>query len=238
MAVLTGTAPARVQGLPQPSDNFPRRFRNRAPLAIRQIISQGVLDQWSSDPEHVIQALNQSVQEQQTQAAAAAAASKDDTLGCGAKQETVLLPTGADPAVLLPYLGSSQEGDTPPLSVMVAEDTKNFMDDPQFTKTITMTAREIVARVLAPPSLSSGVVVSTVEEDGMDVINEMDIVVPSLQIHQDAAHHSWICPLASTTGLALVAFTPDDDHGLGEGTKEGSDADLDLVSGGDHAPAL
>lgn len=188
MAVLTGSAPARVQGLPQPSDNFPRRFRNRAPLAIRQIIPQGVLDQWSSDPEHVIQALNQSVQEQQT---------KNKTLGCGAKQETVL-PTGAEPAVLLPYLGLE---DAPPLPVMVAEDTKNFMDDPQFTKTITMTAREIVAHVLAPkpftPALLSSEIVPTL--DDTDVISEMD-VVPSLQIQdaQTVVHvvaNSLICPL-------------------------------------------
>ncbi|KAF9956050.1 hypothetical protein BGZ72_003076 [Mortierella alpina] len=214
MAVLTGSAPARVQGLPQPSDNFPRRFRNRAPLAIRQIIPQSVLDQWSSDPEHVILALNQSVHEQQQQRQAA---SKDDTLGCGARQDTVS-PTGAETAVLLPYLGSQ---DAPPLPVMVAEDAKNFMDDPQFTKTITMTAREIVAHVLAPKPftsalLSSGIV-PTVE--GMDVISEMDIV-PSLQI-QDAQTimvtqmaHSLICPLCENQVNDQAHQQQEQQHGL------------------------
>ncbi|CAO3565918.1 unnamed protein product [Mortierella alpina] len=219
MAVLTGLAPARVQGLPQPTDHFPRRYRNHAPLVIRQIIPQGVLDQWASDPEYVIQALNQSVQEQQQQQQQQKqerppqAASKDDTLSCGAKQETVLPHAVADPAaVLLPYLRSSQEA--PPLPVMVAEDTKNFMDDPQFTKTITMTAREIVARVLIPrpvtaTELSSGVVPTV--EDGTDVMaGEMDTVVPSLHIQDDAPTvlgvtpvmaaavargHGWMCPL-------------------------------------------
>lgn len=212
MAVLTGTASARVQGLPQPSDNFPRRFRNRAPLAIRQIIQQSVLDQWSSDPEHVIQALNQSVQEQQ-QLLKQAASKDSNTLGCGAKQETVSA-TGADPVVvLLPYLGSSQhdEDAPPPLPVMVAEDAKNFMDDPQFTKTITMTAREIVGRVLAPKqhfttALMSSGIVSAVH--GMEVINEMDRTVPSLQIQDPPTMSqevtvapSWICPLCENQAM-------------------------------------
>ncbi|KAF9572288.1 hypothetical protein EC968_010079 [Mortierella alpina] len=218
MAVLTGTASARVQGLPRPSDNFPRRFRNRAPLAIRQIISQSVLDQWSSDPEHVIQALNQSVQEQQ-QLLKQAASKDNNTLGCGAKQETVSA-TGADPAVvLLPYLGSSQHDDDappPPLPVMVAEDAKNFMDDPQFTKTITMTAKEIVGRVLAPKQhfttapISSGIVSAV---NGMEVINnEMDRTVPSLQIQDPpttgkimsqevTVAPSWICPLCENQAM-------------------------------------
>ncbi|KAF8981427.1 hypothetical protein BGZ46_002854 [Entomortierella lignicola] len=116
------SVPIKVHGLPQPVDNFSRRFRNRAPLAIRQIISEKVLEQWSSNPAHVAQALNQNVHTTEL------------------KQEQFNQDE----------YESDESGNThaPLLPVMIAEDTKNFMDNPQFTKKITMTADEIVGRVL------------------------------------------------------------------------------------------
>ncbi|KAF9372838.1 hypothetical protein CPB97_000979 [Podila verticillata] len=108
MAALSASAPAQVQGLLTPEDRFPRRYRNQLPLAIRQIIAPSVLEQWSSNPQHVIESLIQSVKEQHT----------------GGDNKETLLP------------------------VMVAEDSKNFMDNPQFTKKIHMSASEIVQRVL------------------------------------------------------------------------------------------
>ncbi|KAF9404359.1 hypothetical protein BGZ94_004222 [Podila epigama] len=52
---------------------------------------------------------------------------KQDELKCMDEEETALLP------------------------VMVAEDTKNFMDNPQFTKKIHMSAKQIVERVILSP---------------------------------------------------------------------------------------
>ncbi|KAF9140434.1 hypothetical protein BGX30_006535 [Mortierella sp. GBA39] len=56
---------------------------------------------------------------------------------------------------------------------MVAEDAKNFMDNPQFTKRIDMTAREIVARVLLQKQRQE-------PEEAM-----MEVVVPQLEVLQE-----------------------------------------------------
>ncbi|KAF9143634.1 hypothetical protein BG015_000364 [Linnemannia schmuckeri] len=125
---------SQVQGLPQESDAFPRRFRNKNPLILRQIVSLPVLEEWSSHPEQVVQALNQTSSTQQD--------------------------TGAG------------EGVEPLLPVMVAEDTKNFMDNPQFTRKVDMTAREIVARVLLQKQWG--------KEEAM-----MEVVLPQLEILQE-----------------------------------------------------
>ncbi|KAF8945669.1 hypothetical protein BGZ47_002229 [Haplosporangium gracile] len=125
---------SQIQALPQESDAFPRRFRNKNPLILRQIVSPSVLERWSSHPEHVVQALNQTVNAQQE-------------AGAGEGME-LLLP------------------------VMVAEDTKNFMDNPQFTRKIDMTAREIVARVLLQKPWE--------KEEAV-----MEVVVPQLEIFQE-----------------------------------------------------
>ncbi|KAF9920126.1 hypothetical protein BGZ65_011522, partial [Modicella reniformis] len=147
MAVLTASVPTQVQGLPQSNDNFPRRFRNKFPLVLRQIVHKDVIEQWSSDPEHVTCCLNQSVYEQ------------DQGLPQQQKQQQQaqqqLLSQGADSSPPTAQAASeavqahTQESLLP---VMIAEDTKNFMDHPQFTKKISMTAREIAARVLVRPA--------------------------------------------------------------------------------------
>ncbi|KAG0215337.1 hypothetical protein BGX28_000077 [Mortierella sp. GBA30] len=178
MAVLVATTPASVQGLPQPSDNFSRRFRNRSPVVIRQIIPQIVLDQWSSDPEHVINALNRSVYEHQQQPTV----KDEEEVGCSEKQENVI-PADAEAeasTVSLPCLGTK---DDPHLPVMVAEDTKNFMDNPQFTKKITMTAREIAARVF-PPRSESPALPSFRIETGSDIeeTEHLEDIVPDLLV--------------------------------------------------------
>ncbi|KAK3834795.1 MAG: hypothetical protein JOS17DRAFT_737768, partial [Linnemannia elongata] len=131
--------PSQVQGLPQEETAFPRRFRNKNPLILRQIVSPSVLEQWSSHPEHVVQALNQTAS------------------GTGAGVEV-------------------GEGGEPLLPVMVAEDAKNFMDNPQFTMKIDMTAREIVARVLSQKQGQE----QEEEEEAM-----MEVVVPQLKVLQE-----------------------------------------------------
>ncbi|KAF9130907.1 hypothetical protein BGW39_002497 [Mortierella sp. 14UC] len=139
MARLETLTPTQVQGLPQETTHFPRRFRNKNPLIIRQIVSSAVLEKWSSHPEHVIQALNQT---------APPSSSQD----------------------------SGVAGGEPLLPVMVAEDTKNFMDNPQFTRKIDMTARGIVARVLAAPHIGG-------EGSGAE---EAKVVVPQLEVQDEA----------------------------------------------------
>ncbi|KAF9547938.1 hypothetical protein EC957_007451 [Mortierella hygrophila] len=124
--------PSQVHGLPQEETAFPRRFRNRNPLILRQIVSPSVLEQWSSHPEYVVQALNQTASE-----------------------------------------AGVEEGEEPLLPVMVAEDAKNFMDNPQFTKKIDMTAREIVARVLLQKQ----------RQEPEEAI--MEVVVPQLEVLQE-----------------------------------------------------
>lgn len=136
VARLDTMNPSQVQGLPQEETAFPRRFRNKNPLILRQIVSPSVLEQWSSHPEHVIQALNQTAS------------------GAGAG------------------VGGGEE---PLLPVMVAEDAKNFMDNPQFTMKIDMTAREIVARVLLQKQRREQ------EEDE----EMMEVMVPQLDVLQE-----------------------------------------------------
>ncbi|KAF9092993.1 hypothetical protein BGX29_010160 [Mortierella sp. GBA35] len=148
MTRLATSTPTQVQGLPQASDNFPRRFRNKNPLIIRQIVAPSVLEQWSSSPGHVVQALNQT---------AAGAAEKRG------QEQDVTAAGGADP--LLP--------------VMVAEDRRNFMDNPQFTRKIDMTARDIVARVLVG-SGRQGDHGATRTSSELDA----DVVVPELVISE------------------------------------------------------
>lgn len=128
---------SQVQGLPQEETAFPRRFRNKNPLILRQIVSPSVLEQWSSHPEHVSQALNQTAS------------------GAGASEK-----------------------EEPLLPVMVAEDTKNFMDNPQFTKKIDMTAREIVARVLLQKQRRE-------QEEAV-----MEVLVPQLEVLQEEQHQA------------------------------------------------
>ncbi|KAF9905618.1 hypothetical protein EC991_001518 [Linnemannia zychae] len=164
MARLETLTPTQVQGLPQETTHFPRRFRNKNPLIIRQIVSPAVLEQWSSHPEHVIQALNQT------------ASSTHETGVEGMHEEEPLLP------------------------VMVAEDTKNFMDNPQFTRKIDMTAREIVARVLVAPDLGSRgvggvgaeVVVPQlkVQGDNQQQVGGDEVVVPALIFAHSSASSS------------------------------------------------
>ncbi|KAG0368370.1 hypothetical protein BGX24_002856, partial [Mortierella sp. AD032] len=173
MARLETLTPTKVQGLPQETTHFPRRFRNKNPLIIRQIVSSIVLEQWSSHPEHVIQALNQTA-------------------------------SGAE--------GVQEEEGEPLLPVMVAEDTMNFMDNPQFTRKIDMTAREIVARVLRP-SLGVGEEV-TVEADfelmvpQLEVQDEAqqvgggDVVVPVLALVESASSSSSSLPLSSSVSVS------------------------------------
>jgi hypothetical protein len=129
--------PSQVHGLPQPTDAFPRRFRNKYPLILRQIVAPSVLEQWSSHPEHVVQALNQTA-----------------STGAGAGVEVE---------------------EEPLLGVMVAEDTKNFMDNPQFTRKVDMTAREIVARVLS---------IRSVEQEEQ-ITTMMEVVVPQLEVQEE-----------------------------------------------------
>ncbi|KAI9239374.1 hypothetical protein MVEG_11182 [Podila verticillata NRRL 6337] len=129
MVALSASAPAQVRGLLTPEDRFPRRYRNQLPLAIRQIIAPSVLEQWSSNPQHVIESLIQSVKEQQQKE------HQQDQEGCGRDIEQ---EHGEDNKETL-------------LPVMVAEDSKNFMDNPQFTKKIHMSAYEIVQRVIMRP---------------------------------------------------------------------------------------
>lgn len=138
VARLDTMKPTKIQGIPHPTDSFPRRFRNKNPLILRQIVAPSVIEQWSSHPEYVIQALNQT-------ASAGAGA------GVGVEEE-------------------------PLLGVMVAEDTKNFMDNPQFTRKVDMTAREIVARVLSTKSI-----VQRVEQDVM----MMEVAVPQLEVQEE-----------------------------------------------------
>ncbi|KAK3844459.1 MAG: hypothetical protein J3R72DRAFT_438100 [Linnemannia gamsii] len=173
MARLETLTPTKVQGLPQETTHFPRRFRNKNPLIIRQIVSSIVLEQWSSHPEHVIQALNQTA-------------------------------SGAE--------GVQEEEGEPLLPVMVAEDTMNFMDNPQFTRKIDMTAREIVARVLRP-SLGVGEEV-TVETDSEVMVPQLevqdeaqqvgggDVVVPVLALVESASSSSSSLPLSSSVSVS------------------------------------
>ncbi|KAG0036598.1 hypothetical protein BGZ82_003974 [Podila clonocystis] len=130
MVALSASVPTQIKGLPTPEDRFPRRYRNQLPLAIRQIIAPCILEQWSSKPQHVIEALIQSVKEQEQ---------KDQKSQEGnGREHTQELEHGEDKEDIL-------------LPVMVAEDTKNFMDNPQFTKKIHMSASEIVQRVIVRP---------------------------------------------------------------------------------------
>ncbi|KAG0360001.1 hypothetical protein BG005_011694 [Podila minutissima] len=131
MAALSASAPAQIKGLPTPDDRFPRRYRNQLPLAIRQIIAPSVLKQWASNPQHVIDALIQSVKEQEQKEEQ----KRQEDCGREHNQEQEHWEDLED--TLLP--------------VMVAEDTKNFMDNPQFTKKIHMSASEIVQRVIVRP---------------------------------------------------------------------------------------
>ncbi|KAF9917201.1 hypothetical protein BX616_001681, partial [Lobosporangium transversale] len=135
-----------VQGLPQPIDNFPRRVRNKIPLAIRQIIDTKVLHQWARDPQHVTRALNQSVREQEQK--------QKQQQRQGMERS---LPTATTTNISTPgtNLSSLDQFEEPLLPVMVAEDSKNFIDNPQFTRKINMTANEIIERVLVRPSSSS-----------------------------------------------------------------------------------
>lgn len=128
MVALSASAPAQVKGLPTPEERFPRRYRNQLPLVIRQIIAPSVLEQWSSNPQHVIESLIQSVEEQQQKEQQGQEDYDRDTVqGHGGDNKETLLP------------------------VMVAEDSKNFMDNPQFTKKIHMSASDIVQRVIVRP---------------------------------------------------------------------------------------
>ncbi|KAG0271896.1 hypothetical protein BGZ95_000230 [Linnemannia exigua] len=179
MARLETLTPTKVQGLPQETTHFPRRFRNKNPLIIRQIVSSTVLEQWSSHPEYVIQALNQTAS------------------GSEGVQE------------------QEEEEEEPLLPVMVAEDTKNFMDNPQFTRKIDMTAREIVARVLRS-SLKDGEEVE-VEVDSEVIVPQLDIrveaqqqqvggggdvVVPALALVESAFSSSSSLPLSSSVSVS------------------------------------
>ncbi|KAF8939981.1 hypothetical protein BGZ58_008141 [Dissophora ornata] len=236
MAVLTASEPANVLGLPQPADNFPRRFRNRAPLAIRQIVSKQVLEQWSSDPQHVARALNQSVQagdqrqspqqqgDQQQRMAESQTIVQDHTGSTTEKLEGAnSLSTVRSSSPVKSILGAEvlpASDKDPLLPVMVAEDTKNFMDNPQFTKKIAMTAKEIVARVLVHPSLSSlshsgSEIKGTVEADEANA----DMFVPDLQIHdaQTLTHaNAASCPLCESYANEQANFDDINHHGDNE----------------------
>ncbi|KAI1318304.1 hypothetical protein EDD11_006817 [Mortierella claussenii] len=177
-AIVTASVPTEVQGLPQPSDNFPRRFRSRAPLVIRQIIAHKVLQQWSFDPHHVVQALNQTAQ--------------IDNRLLGQGQEHLL-------------------EEEPLLPVMVAEDTKNFMDNPQFTQIVSMTAKDIVARVFVKQQQQQ---VDAGVEQGMDTASSttlanvmtqqasVDAPVPDPHIHDAQTPTSVNTNNATLTGGA------------------------------------
>ncbi|KAG0320228.1 hypothetical protein BGZ99_004651 [Dissophora globulifera] len=167
MAVLTASTPKQIQGLPQPSDGFPRRFRNRQPLAIRQIVSPEVLARWSSDQEHVAQALTQSVQPL----------------------------SAADPPTQAP----------PQLPVMVAEDTKNFIDNPQFTKQINMTAKEIVARVLVRAAFSSDLPHNA--GSSSDVKGDEDEASTDMFVQEDDAQTSTPRTILASTSTATTTAT-------------------------------
>ncbi|KAF9172819.1 Xanthine phosphoribosyltransferase 1 [Mortierella sp. AD010] len=159
---------ASVRGLPQPEDNFARKFRNRAPLVIRQIVSPKVLKQWSTDPTHIAGALNQSVQ--------------------GQEQEQ-----GQELPQLLRHqqdqYGSLETNKEPLLPVMIAEDTRNFMDNPRFTKKITMTASEVVERVLVPHHNLSNAGSEFREALGTEMVST-DTIVPHASIKETSN-----CPL-------------------------------------------
>ncbi|KAG0045902.1 hypothetical protein BGZ83_008893 [Gryganskiella cystojenkinii] len=220
MAVhLHASAPLEIQGLPQPSDRFPYRYRNQAPLVLRHIVPVKVVERWSNDPEHVFWSLNQPQEPMsksdvhsnsihnkgETVLSAALALEKAiaDLTGVpgpnhSQQQSDSSTTTTADlvpgsiaflaqdfenvvaahinantsskatsMTTTAPHLsttGSTQvlalssltPPSTPPietmLTVMVAEDTKNFMDNPQFTKKVEMSTRDIVRRVLVPRS--------------------------------------------------------------------------------------
>ncbi|KAF9112685.1 Xanthine phosphoribosyltransferase 1 [Mortierella sp. AM989] len=162
---------AETESLPQPEDNFARRFRNRAPLVIRQIVSQKVIKRWTSDPAHITRALNQSVQETEQE---------EEQLPHYQRTQDELNGTTN------PALRACTQLKEPLLPVMIAEDTKNFMDNPQFTKKITMTANEIVARVLVPESSTE--------------LASVDAVIPNLQIKeaQTSIKEMSNCPLCES----------------------------------------
>ncbi|KAF9356131.1 hypothetical protein BGX26_005681 [Mortierella sp. AD094] len=185
---MPGIVFTSVHGLPQPEDNFARRFRNRAPLAIRQIVSQKVLKQWSTDPAHIASALNQSVQ----------------VIGQGQEQEQPQLQQHQQD-----QYRSVETSKEPLLPVMIAEDTKSFMDNPQFTKKITMTASEIVARVLVPSSATNagpefrGAL-------GTEMVSA-DTVVPHLQIKEaHAIKEISDCPLCESHAKEQANFNKND----------------------------
>ncbi|GJJ74758.1 hypothetical protein EMPS_07116 [Entomortierella parvispora] len=179
---LEASTPVQVHGLPQPSDRFPYRYRNQAPLILRQIVPNKVLDQWSNDPDHVVQSLNQQYtgkEETRGQidtmvqvldkaidglAICGIPDLSKEAAGSGATAPEESSPatkiaegTGAantvnmEEAALTLMTPPSSPPPTPLLTVMVAEDTKNFMDNPQFTKKIEMSAKEIADRVLLTP---------------------------------------------------------------------------------------
>ncbi|KAG0348101.1 hypothetical protein BG004_006076 [Podila humilis] len=123
MVALSASVPTQIQGLPRLEEHFPRRYRNQLPLIMRQIIEPHVLEQWATNPQHVIEALVRSAKEQGRQE------NQEHESGAAERQEPIMLP------------------------VMVAEDTKNFMDDPQFTKKVHMSAGDIVHRVIVSDRL-------------------------------------------------------------------------------------
>ena len=178
---LEASTPVQVQGLPQPSDRFPYRYRNQAPLILRQIVPVKVLDQWSNDPDHVVQSLSlQDTTKQQTPGqiesmdqvldqvieglaicgipdlnkeakGSRATAPEDSSSTTKIAEEAGTTTVVIEEAALTLMTPPSSPSSTPLLTVMVAEDTKNFMDNPQFTKKIEMSVKEIVDRVLLVP---------------------------------------------------------------------------------------
>ncbi|KAF9317080.1 hypothetical protein BG003_001192 [Podila horticola] len=193
MVALSASAPAQIKGLPTPEDRFPRRYRNQLPLAIRQIIAPSVLEQWSSNPQHVVDALIQSVNEQEQKV------HQKSQEGCGA-EHTQEQEHGEDSEDTL-------------LPVMVAEDTKNFIDNPQFTKKIHMSASEIVHRVIVRPReavVEYGLKNNNVDTDHNNN-NKGDLIVAQTAASPSSATSSCTaiatCPLcdnSTQTGLAHI----------------------------------